>query len=117
MARFKRARRFYGKVKKGYHRRRGMGGGVVQDAIAGAVVGGIVQFGSPYINQYVPAIGPLRPTTAAVLGGGLIGKSLLHKGGKFADAAVIIGTAMLIGDVMASSGISGGSTGGGFAGE
>jgi len=112
MARFKKARKFSDKAKKYYRRHRGFGGGVLSKAVHGGIIGAAATFGAPWINQYVPPVGPVRPSTLTVLGGGILAKSVLHKGGGFSDAAVIIGAAMLAGDLMAGMS-SGGVAGGG----
>ena len=116
MAKFrKKARSYFSRVKRRVSRRSKFGSGVIGDMISGGIIGGALQFGSPIINSYIPPVLNMRPTTIAVLGGGVVAKGLLHKGGKFADAAVIIGTAMAVGDLMAGGAT--GTSGTGFAGE
>jgi hypothetical protein len=82
------------------------------DMVAGALVGIGIRAASPYINQYVPPVFGLSPTTVATLGGGIAAKSFLHKGGKFADAAVVLGSAMaaseLMGGMLGGSGVANG---------
>jgi len=113
MARFKRARRAVRRVKS-YGRRHKSTSGIVGDMMAGGIVGAIAQVAAPIINQNVPSIGPLRPTTATILGGGIAAKAVLHKGGKFASAAIVIGTAMAVGDLMANFPALGGGGAGGY---
>jgi hypothetical protein len=88
--------------------------------IAGAAVGVGVRALSPHINRYVPSVLGLSPTTVATLGGGVAAKSLLHKGGKFSDAAIVLGAAMaaseLMGGFMGGSAVSG-QTAGAFAND
>lgn len=100
MAKFRRARRAAAFVRK-TSRRKAFGGGVLGDVLAGAAVGVVLHFGAPTINAHVPSIGPVRPTTAVMLGLGAAGK-FMHKGGKYADAALILGSAMAVSDVAGS---------------
>jgi len=69
--------------------------GVLGPVMTGAVVGAGVTLASPYINQYVPSLMGVSPSTVALLGGGVVAKGVLHKGGKWADAAIVIGAAQL----------------------
>ena len=112
MARFKRARK---KVSAFYKKSRRVGakrGGLLNDVFAGAVVGGVVTFGAPIINQYVPSVGPVQPVPLTLAVGGAAGK-YLHIGGKFADAALIIGVASIVSSIAGGMGVS--SAGGGGA--
>jgi len=110
MAKFRkasRARRVYGFAKRTAHRSKTSG--VLGDVVAGAAVGIGLSLANNTINKYVPSIGPVRPTSAALTGVGLAGK-MLHKGGKYTDAALIMGAAMTATDVL--GGVLGGKTGG-----
>ena len=80
-------------------------GGMAGDVIAGGVIGAGLAFARPTINKMVPTVGPLRPTTITLLGAGA-GLKLVKKGGKFADAALIMGSAFAAHDLMASTGIT-----------
>ena len=104
----KRVRRVYSRMKR-VGRRHRTGGGLVGEMMTGAVLGAGVHFATPVINSYVPSVMGLRPTTLAVLGGGIAAKTVLHKGGKFASGAVVLGTAMAVSDLIGSMG--GGSSG------
>lgn len=112
MARRRKSVRHFGRARKSYRKKSMLGGGLVGDVVAGGVVGAGIAFAGPTINQYIPALGPLTPTTVAILGGGAVAKTVLHKGGKFASAAVIIGSAMAAHDLMA--GMGGTDNGGGM---
>lgn len=81
----------------------------MSDAVAGAVVGAGAQFASPYINQYVPRVMNLSPMTIALLGGGVVAKGVLHKGGKWSSAAIQIGAAMAAQQLMSGSSTSSGA--------
>ena len=103
----KKARRVfgYGRAKvRSFRRKHSAMSGVMGSVVAGAVVGGVTQFAAPYINQYVPRIGSARPTSIALAGVGLADKLAFHKGGKFTDAALVMGSAMLVGDMLAGMG-------------
>jgi len=104
MARFKRARRYAARVKKRYLRRK-TGGGIIGSAIAGGVLGAGITFGAPMINSYVPRIGPISGSTATVLGAGIVTKALLHKDPMhLASGAIILGSAMAVGELLAGQG-------------
>jgi phage baseplate assembly protein gpV len=83
-----------------------LGRGLVGDMVAGAVTGGIVAVASPTINQYVPRVAMFAPTTIALTGVGVAGK-MMHKGGNFTTAALILGSAMAAHDLMSSTGLAG----------
>jgi len=110
MAKFRKARRVYSRVKKRYSRHKTTSG-LMGNVMAGAVVGAGIQFAAPYVNQYIPAVAGIRPTNLALVGGGVALKSFLHKGGKFADAMVILGVAGIAADLVAGN--LQGATGGG----
>jgi hypothetical protein len=84
--------------------------GVLGNVIAGAAIGAGSTLLAPMVSQYIPPIAGVRPNTVLVLGGGVAAKAILHKGGKFADAAIITGAAMLAADLLAGQGSNGGST-------
>lgn len=77
------------------------------DVMAGGLVGIGATFLSPYINQYVPSVAGVSSTAIALTGGGIAAKALLHKGGKYADAMIIVGVAMAASNL--ASGVAGGS--------
>jgi hypothetical protein len=101
MAKKSRARRVGGYFKKKYHTRRksGIMSGVMGTAISGAIWGVGIKYGSPMLSSKVPMIGPVHPTTVAVLGVSALDKFMLHKGGKFTDVGLGLGVAMLTMDV------------------
>jgi hypothetical protein len=106
MARFKRARRAYSRAKKHYRRHKSFKGGMMNDVIAGAVVGGIAAIASPYINSNVPSVFQgVSPTAEVLTVAGAAGK-FMHKGGRWADAALIIGVGNIVAGAIAD--ISGG---------
>ena len=113
MARRRRTGRssFFRKAKRRGHKSI-MGGGIVGNMVSGAVIGAGISLAGPTINQYVPGIGPLSPTAVALIGGGVAAKSIFHKGGSFATAAITIGTAMAASSL--TSGMGGTSSGGGL---
>ena len=80
------------------------------DMVAGGIVGIGATFAAPYVNQYVPSVAGIAPMNIALLGSGIAAKAFLHKGGKIADAAIIIGTANVAAGL--ASGMAGGSSGG-----
>jgi hypothetical protein len=84
--------------------------GVTGDVMSGAIVGIGATFASPYINQFVPSIAGISPTNVALLGGGIAAKAFLHKGGRIADAAIIIGAANVAAGL--ASGMAGGTSAG-----
>lgn len=86
-----------------------MGKGLIGALVAGAVVGAGATFAAPMVSSKIPAIGPLAPMTVAVLGTGLVAKTVLHKGGNFATAAVMLGGAMAATDLMRGTATSGGT--------
>lgn len=106
----RRVSRRYSFSKKRYSRRSSRTSGIMGDLVTGAVLGAGIQFAGPTINSMVPSVMGLRPMTVALLGGGVAGKAILHKGGKFADGAIILGTALAVSDLLASQG--GSSSGG-----
>lgn len=114
MAFKKKARHFYGRVKRHVRRHKTGISGVMGDVLAGGIIGGIAGFAEPTINTYVPSFMGLRPKSIALVGGGVIAKAFLHKGGKFADAAIIIGTAGIASDL--AGGMAGSTTSGGWFG-
>lgn len=95
-------RHYFSKARRGV--KHGFGSGIIGDMVTGGIVGAVTQFAAPTINKKVPSVLGLRPTTAVVLGVGALDKLLIHKGGKFSSAAIIIGTAMAAGDLMANMG-------------
>jgi len=111
----KRTRRFFGRIKKHYRRHKGFGG-IMGDVLSGAVLGAGIQFAAPTINSYVPSIAGIRPTNLVLVGGGIGAKSFLHKGGKFADAAIILGVAGIAADLV-SGNFGGSGTVGGYAND
>ena len=90
----KRSRSTYYGLRSKYHRSRPGLQGVIGNVVTGAVLGIGIKFASPYINRYVPSIGPLSPSTIAILGGGVVTKAVLKKGGKWSDGLIILGSAM-----------------------
>ena len=106
-----RIRRSFPRARRSYRRAKGFGGGVLGDVITGAVIGAGVSFAAPHINRYVPSVMGLAPSTVALLGGGVAAKAIFHKGGKWADAAVVLGSAMAASQLMGSNG---GSSGGSY---
>jgi len=89
-----------------------MGSGIIGDAITGAVLGAGIQIAAPTINNYVPSIAGIRPTNLALVGGGVLAKTVIKKGGKFADGAIILGVAGIAADLVAGHVQGGGSSGG-----
>jgi len=102
MARFrKKSRRVYAGAKKHYTRHKGMGGGTIGKAISGFLVGAGVVIARPYINKYVPAVGPFGPTTIVTGLGGAGCKYILKKDPMgLATAATIIGSGMAASDLL-----------------
>jgi len=112
MARRRRSvRRVFGRVKRSYRRHSGMGGGVLGDVATGAVLGVGQQVATPTINQFVPSFMGLSPSSEVMLGGGLAAK-ILHKGGKWATAATIIGASQVAQQL--ASGMGGANAAGGM---
>lgn len=114
MARRKRTSRRYNFAKKSSRRVKHsmLGGGLVGTMVSGAIVGAGIALAAPTINSYVPKIGPLSPVTVATLGAGIVGKSVIHKGGNFTTAAVTLGAAMAASDLMSGMGGASGSASG-----
>jgi hypothetical protein len=102
-------------------RRRAGLSGVMGDIVAGAAIGIGVRALSPHINRYVPSVLGLSPQTIATLGGGVAAKTLLHKGGKFSNAAIVLGSAMaaseLMGGFMGNGATVTGQTNGSYAND
>lgn len=90
----------------------GFGSGVVGDVVSGSVIGVGSQLATPWINAYVPSVMNMSPTTIALLGGGVLAKGVLHKGGKWASAAIIIGSAQAAQQL--ASGMGGSNAAGGM---
>jgi len=104
MARFKRIRRAASRVKKRYSRHKSTSG-IMSHMIAGGILGAGISFGAPMINSYVPRIGPVSGSTAAVLGAGLITKAVLHKDPMhLASGAIVLGSAMVVGELINGNG-------------
>jgi hypothetical protein len=85
---------------------------ILSDVVAGAAVGVALPFVAPYVNRFVPSIAGVQPTTIALLGAGVAGK-YMRKGGKFADAALILGSAMLAQNMV--GGLGGSSSNGSYS--
>lgn len=111
MARFKKARRYISRQRAGYRRARrkhpGMTG-ITGNMFSGAVLGVGTVVAAPYINRYVPSVLGMAPVSVAMLGGGILAKGFLHKGGRIADSAITIGTYQL--SAQLASGYMGGNT-------
>jgi hypothetical protein len=96
--------RAYSKIRRRSSKRGGFGG-VIQPIIAGAILGAGVTFAGPYLNSMLPKIGPVQGTELVLLGGGVAAKALLHKDPMhLATGAILLGTAMIVGDAMAGAG-------------
>lgn len=102
MAKFrKKARKVYAGAKKQYKRHKGMGGGTVMKVVSGFIIGAGVVIARPYINKYVPAVGPFGPTTIVTGLGGAGCKYILKKDPMgLATAATIIGSGMAASDLL-----------------
>ena len=114
MAKFrKRVKRAYSFAKRRVSHRKAFGGGALGKVASGAIVGLGLNFGAPMVSGFIPQLGPVRPTTTLALGAGAVGKFILHKDPMgISSAALVLGGAMLVQDVLGGNGGASSGSGG-----
>ena len=111
MARFKRrARRSFSRARRGYRRHKAGIGGIGGLVMRGAGVEIASNFITPMVSSYIPPVMGMSAKTEVLLGGGIVAKLVLHKGGSWADTMIILGSARAASELLGS--VSGSTTGG-----
>ena len=96
--RFTRVRRGYARAKRSYSRRKSISG-FASPLITGAVIGAGLRFASPYINSYVPRVGPISGTTIATGAGAMLLK-MSRKGGNWSNGLMLVTGMSLSNDLL-----------------